>query len=62
MNPVLEKLGKILSLEEQTGLQNQAVIGGLDKLAEHWMREAAAEPLPPRCRSPDLNWGPHHFQ
>jgi ATP-dependent DNA helicase RecG len=43
MNPVLEKLGKILSLEEQTGLQNQAVIGGLDKLAEHWMREAAAE-------------------
>jgi ATP-dependent DNA helicase RecG len=43
MNPVLEKLGKILSLEEQTGLQNQAVIGGLDKLATHWIQDAAAE-------------------
>jgi len=43
MNPTLEKLSKILNLEEQTGFQNQAVIGGLDKFADHWQSEAAAE-------------------
>ena len=47
MNPALEKLSKILNLEEQTGFQNQAVIGGLDKLADHWQREAVAEFLDP---------------
>ena len=42
MHPALDKLAKILALEEQTGLQDQAVMGGLDKLAEHWVREARA--------------------
>jgi len=42
MHSVAEKLLKILDLEEQTGYRNQAVIGGLDKLAEHWLKEAAA--------------------
>ncbi len=42
MNPVAEKLLKILGLEEQRGYRNDAVIGGLDKLAEHWLKEAAA--------------------
>ncbi|GAB4505883.1 MAG: ATP-dependent DNA helicase RecG [Anaerolineales bacterium] len=47
MNPVAEKLLKILSLEEQRGYRNDAVIGGLDKLAEHWRKEAvAAYPSP----------------
>ncbi|MDH7489817.1 MAG: hypothetical protein QHH80_09945, partial [Anaerolineae bacterium] len=42
MNPVAEKLLKILSLEEQRGYRNDAVIGGLDKLTDHWRKEAMA--------------------
>lgn len=41
MNPVAEKLLRILDLEEQRDYKNDAVIGGLDKLAGHWLKEAA---------------------
>jgi len=49
MNPALEKLAKILNLEESTDFENQAVIGGLDKLAEHWQRDASAEYATPEA-------------
>ncbi len=41
MNPVAEKLLRILDLEEQRDYRNDAVIGGLDKLASHWLKEAS---------------------
>lgn len=40
MNPFAEKLLKILDLEEERDYKNDAVIGGLDKLADHWVKEA----------------------
>lgn len=49
MSPALDKLAKILNLEESTGYENQAVIGGLDKLAEHWQRDASAEYATPQA-------------
>lgn len=51
MSPALEKLDKILKLEESTHFQNEAVIGGLDKLAEHWQREASSEHAGPEAEA-----------
>lgn len=42
MGAALEKLLKILRLEESMGYQNRAVIGGLEKFAPHWREEALA--------------------
>lgn len=44
----IEKLNKILNLEEKTGYTNRAVIGGLERLAQFWGPEAAeaGEALP----------------
>ncbi|MGC8839031.1 MAG: ATP-dependent DNA helicase RecG [Anaerolineae bacterium] len=39
----LEKLLKILNLEEEQQYANKAVIGGLDRFAAHWEAEAMAE-------------------
>ncbi|MGQ9713753.1 MAG: ATP-dependent DNA helicase RecG [Anaerolineae bacterium] len=39
----LEKLLKILNLEEEQQCANKAVIGGLDRFAAHWEAEALAE-------------------
>ena len=43
MPSALEKLSKILRLEQNQGYRNKAVIGGLDKFAEIWQAEAQAE-------------------
>ena len=40
MRETLGKLINILSLEAQTGYQNKAVIGGLEKFARYWKEEA----------------------
>lgn len=44
----IEKLNKILNLEEKMGYANRAVIGGLERLAQFWGPEAteAGEALP----------------
>ncbi|MGQ9584642.1 MAG: ATP-dependent DNA helicase RecG [Anaerolineae bacterium] len=47
MTNSLEKLHKILNLEEEQGFANKAVIGGLDKFASFWEPETLAE-----CRAP----------
>lgn len=43
MANTLEKLLKILNLEEEQQYANRAVIGGLDRFAAHWEAEALAE-------------------
>jgi len=43
MRRALEKLIKVLSLEQRTGYPNEAVIGGRDKFAPYWKEEALAE-------------------
>lgn len=40
MPSALEKLVKILRLEQETGYKNTAVIGGLESFASNWRREA----------------------
>jgi len=47
MPDAVEKLHKILSLEEEQGYANKAVIGGLDKFASFWEPEALAEHTAP---------------
>jgi len=47
MPDAVEKLHKILSLEEEQGHANKAVIGGLDKFASFWEPEALAEHTAP---------------
>ncbi|MBI2845662.1 MAG: DEAD/DEAH box helicase, partial [Chloroflexi bacterium] len=43
MSSILEKLENILRLEEENGHRNQAVLGGLERFAPTWTREAAQE-------------------
>jgi len=43
MPSALERLAKILKLEQEQGCQNKAVIGGLETLATHWANEAHAQ-------------------
>jgi ATP-dependent DNA helicase RecG len=47
MVSALEKLDKILALEEDQGYRNKAVIGGLDKFAAFWYEEAHTEGADP---------------
>lgn len=47
MPSALETLVKILKLEQTTGYQDKAVIGGLRTLAEHWSRDAHAQAKKP---------------
>jgi len=46
MKPSLEKLQKILALEAERGYDNHAVLGGLERLLDHWEAEARADELP----------------
>jgi len=46
MNPVIDKLAKILRLEVQRNFDNRAVLGGLQEMARHWQTEALASGLP----------------
>jgi ATP-dependent DNA helicase RecG len=45
MESAFEKLRKILALERDQGYRNKAVIGGLDKFADHWYAEISAPHL-----------------
>jgi ATP-dependent DNA helicase RecG len=46
MKPSLEKLQKIFSLEAERGYDNHAVLGGLERLLDHWEAEARIDELP----------------
>jgi ATP-dependent DNA helicase RecG len=41
---MLDRLVKILNLEVEQGYRDRAVIGGLERLADHWEREMAHQP------------------
>ncbi|MFZ2487180.1 MAG: ATP-dependent DNA helicase RecG [Anaerolineae bacterium] len=43
MNNAIERLKKILKLEQQQGCRNKAVIGGLGRLSERWQLDASKE-------------------
>ncbi|MFQ5812277.1 MAG: ATP-dependent DNA helicase RecG [Anaerolineae bacterium] len=43
MTPALEKLTKILTLEQEQGYRNRAVIGGLERFAPFWREETRQE-------------------
>ncbi len=43
MTPAFDKLTKILTLEQEQGYRNRAVIGGLEKFASFWHEEARQE-------------------
>ena len=43
MTPAFERLTKILTLEQEQGYRNRAVIGGLEKFASFWREEARQE-------------------
>lgn len=43
MATAIDKLDKILRLEQSQGYRNKAVIGGLDSFADLWKKEAEAE-------------------
>lgn len=43
MSNAIERLKKILKLEQQQGYRNKAVIGGLGRLGERWQVDAAKE-------------------
>jgi ATP-dependent DNA helicase RecG len=45
--PALETLSKIVTQEKRLGYRNKAVIGGLDKFASTWEREALAQAQTP---------------
>ncbi len=46
MNPALEKLAKVLRLENDRGYDNRAVVGGLERMLDPWQAEARASGLP----------------
>ncbi|HLY24770.1 MAG TPA: hypothetical protein VKQ72_00430, partial [Aggregatilineales bacterium] len=47
MPSALETLVKVLKLEQDTGYQDKAVIGGLQSFAEHWATDAHAQAKKP---------------
>src|SRR4051794_9093608 len=47
MPSALETLVKILKLEQDTGFQDKAVIGGLRSFASHWTNDAHAQAKKP---------------
>ena len=51
MVSAFEKLTKILTLEQEQGYRNRAVIGGLEKFASYWQNEARQEALRPSSTS-----------
>ena len=46
MKPSLNKFLKILKLEAERGYDNHAVVGGLERMLEHWVAEARSEGVP----------------
>ena len=45
MTSAIEKLDRILSLEQEQGYRDKAVIGGLARYADAWREQAQAESL-----------------
>ena len=43
MKPSLEKLQKFFKLEAERGYDNNAVMGGLDRMLDHWQAQARAD-------------------
>jgi ATP-dependent DNA helicase RecG len=50
-NTALDRLRKILKLEQQLGYRNKAVIGGLERLSERWRADAERECTIPAQRA-----------
>ena len=48
MNPALERLSRIFSLEAERGHDNRAVMGGLERILESWTQEARVSGLDSR--------------
>jgi ATP-dependent DNA helicase RecG len=46
MKPSLQRLLKVFLLEAERGYDNHAVLGGLDRMLDHWEAEARADELP----------------
>jgi len=46
MKPSLQKLQKIFKLEADRSYDNHAVLGGLERMLDHWVPEARAEDIP----------------
>jgi ATP-dependent DNA helicase RecG len=46
MKPSLQKLRKFFKLEAERGYDNHAVVGGLERMLEHWAAEARLEEIP----------------
>ncbi len=46
MKHSLIKLQKFLLLEKERGYDNHAIVGGLEKMLDHWLAEARADNLP----------------
>lgn len=46
MKPSLNKLQKVLKLEAERGYDNHAVVGGLERLLDHWIADARADGVP----------------
>lgn len=46
MKPSIHKLQKFLKLESERGYDNRAVVGGLERVLQHWEAEARSESVP----------------
>ena len=46
MKPSLQKLQRVFKLEADRGYDNRAVVGGIDRMLEHWTPEARHEGVP----------------
>jgi ATP-dependent DNA helicase RecG len=46
MKPSIHKLQKFLKLESERGYDNRAVVGGLERILQHWEAEARSESVP----------------
>jgi len=46
MKPSIEKLLKFFILESERGYDNQAVLGGLERMLDHWQAQARSDHLP----------------
>jgi ATP-dependent DNA helicase RecG len=48
LNPLLQRVQRIIDLEERQSWRNRGVVGGMQAMAERWSEEANAEGLDPR--------------
>ncbi len=46
MKPSLQKLQKYFKLEADRGYDNHAILGGLERMLDHWVPEARSEDIP----------------